>query len=145
MKAGRMSIRRVSRRAELDPSFFAKVLRGERNPPDDERVLRRLAEALSVEPLELLLSVGRLPAEWRAKTDRPEVLAALKRVFGAHGRTDDARPAPSEPVRQTASAARADVKPARPVTPPPRRPAPEAPHRPAAPPAPRRDLSEDLL
>src|SRR5687768_5277141 len=81
MKTKRVSIRRVSRHAELDPSFFAKVLRGERNPPDDERVLRRLAEALSVEPVDLLLSVGRLPAEWRAKADRPEVLAALKRVF----------------------------------------------------------------
>lgn len=124
MKAKRMSIRRVSRHAEVDPSFFAKVLRGERNPPDDERVLRRLAEALAVEPLELLLSVGRLPAEWRAKTDRPEVLAALKRVFGQSGE------AAALPRRPSPAPAPAQAKPARP-----------APPRVEM----RRDLSEDLL
>lgn len=127
MKAKRMSIRRVSRHAEVDPSFFAKVLRGERNPPDDERVLRRLADALAVEPEDLLLSVGRLPAEWRAKADRPEVLAALKRVFGAQS---------GEPAAVPKRAVPAPVQ-----TKPSRSAPPAAPVRAEA----RRELSEDLL
>jgi transcriptional regulator with XRE-family HTH domain len=43
MKSRGLSIRRVCRMSDVDPSFFAKVLRGERQPPDDERVLARLA------------------------------------------------------------------------------------------------------
>lgn len=96
MKAKHLSIRRISRRAEVDPSFFAKVLRGERQPPDNEKVLRRLAEALSLEPLQLLLSVGRLPAEWRVQSERPETLRALENLFrwGNSARAADREPSP---------------------------------------------------
>jgi transcriptional regulator with XRE-family HTH domain len=116
MKAHRLSIRAVCRRAEVDPSFFAKVLRGERTPPDSERVLRRLAEALSVEPARLFLSVGRIPSEWQGRAQEPEILKSLSALFAgkkpAPARTDrvsrpsSARPAAWEPGPVPAASAR---------------------------------------
>jgi transcriptional regulator with XRE-family HTH domain len=146
MKSRRLSIRRVCRSAAVDPSFLAKVLRGERRPPDDERVLRRLADALQVEPHRLMLAAGLLPAAWRDQLDGAGRLEALERIFDARSASGEARPigggrpAPARPVER-APARPPDRLPAR---------APEPAHRPreaALPPAPVRshDLSEDLL
>ena len=60
-----MGLRQLSRQIPLDPSFFSKVLLGKRSPPGEERVLRRLAELLEIDPLELMVSAGRIPESWQ--------------------------------------------------------------------------------
>lgn len=59
-----LGLRELCRRADLDPSFLSKVLAGKRNPPSEEEPLRRIALALELDPIELIVSAGRIPSEW---------------------------------------------------------------------------------
>ena len=61
-----LSLRELCRRSELDPSFLSKVLAGKRNPPSDEKVLRRVSGALQLDPIEVIVSAGLIPADWGA-------------------------------------------------------------------------------
>lgn len=92
MRRGGLALREVCRRAELDPSLMSKVLAGKRNPPADEDSLRRLAAALSVDPIELIVGAGVLPSDWDAVRADPHLLAAVHAV--ATGRRSSPRPAP---------------------------------------------------
>ena len=69
-----LGLRELCRQANLDPSFMSKVLAGKRNPPSEDDVLRRLAVALDVNPVELFVAAGRLPSEWKAIINDPELL-----------------------------------------------------------------------
>ena len=69
-----LGLRELCRQANLDPSFMSKVLSGKRNPPVEEDVLRRLAVALDVNPVELFVAAGRLPSEWKSLMTNPELL-----------------------------------------------------------------------
>lgn len=123
-----LGLRELCRRADLDPSFFSKVLAGKRNPPSEEEPLRRVAEALELDPVEVIVSAGRIPEDWSALRSDAELVRAVSDI--ARGRRPAAR---------------------RPEPPP----APAPAHRPAAPrpvkPAPipvmppHRGLSEELL
>jgi len=85
--AGRgLGLRELCRRADLDPSFFSKVLAGKRNPPSEEAPLRRLAEALGVAPVELIVAAGRIPTDWSALWSDPELLQAVNALAGRTGR-----------------------------------------------------------
>jgi transcriptional regulator with XRE-family HTH domain len=61
-----LTLRGLCREAGLDPSFFSKVLAGKRSPPSDEAMLRRIAEVLGLDAVELIVAAGRIPAEWSA-------------------------------------------------------------------------------
>ncbi|MBI5631414.1 MAG: helix-turn-helix transcriptional regulator [Elusimicrobia bacterium] len=76
-----LTLRGLCRAADLDPSFFSKVLAGKRSPPWDEAVLRRLAEVLQLDPVELILSTGRLPSEWRVLLGNPRILSQARRLL----------------------------------------------------------------
>jgi transcriptional regulator with XRE-family HTH domain len=69
-----LTLRGLCREAGLDASFFSKVLSGKRSPPCDEAVLRRLAEALQIDAVELIVSAGRIPSEWSALCEDPRLL-----------------------------------------------------------------------
>ncbi len=69
-----LGLRELCRRAKLDPSFLSKVLTGKRNPPAEEDVLRRLATVLETDAVEMFVTAGRIPAEWKSLTDDPELL-----------------------------------------------------------------------
>lgn len=69
-----LTLRAFCRAAELDPSFFSKVLSGKRSPPSEETVLRRIASLLGFPPAELIVAAGRIPAEWRPLWEDPELL-----------------------------------------------------------------------
>jgi transcriptional regulator with XRE-family HTH domain len=64
-----LTLRGLCREAGLDASFFSKVLAGKRNPPSDEAMLRRIAQILGLDAVELIVSAGRIPAEWSALWD----------------------------------------------------------------------------
>lgn len=59
--AKNLSVRALCRKVKLDASFFSKILKGERNPPSDEKVIYRIAEVLDIDPLKLVLYTGRIP------------------------------------------------------------------------------------
>ena len=124
-----MGLRELCRRAELDPSFLSKVLAGKRNPPSEEKPLRRLAAALDLDPVEVIVSAGLIPADWKAVRFDAELLRAVHAVATGGRPARRAEPDPAPPARGE--------------------PAPRA--RRAAPPVPRvfpppaRGLSEELL
>lgn len=74
MKTRGLGLRELCRQAKLDPSFMSKVLTGKRNPPAEEDVLRRIAEVLGTDAVELFVAAGRIPSEWRSLTTNSELL-----------------------------------------------------------------------
>lgn len=113
-----LGLRELCRRAQLDPSLISKVLAGKRGPPWDEDGLRRLAEALELDPALLAVAAGRLPAGWEPLASDPELLRRVSALVCGSGSP-------------------------RPRAAPPAAPRPAA--RPAQLPAPRPALSEELL
>jgi transcriptional regulator with XRE-family HTH domain len=80
-----LTLRGLCREAGLDPSFFSKVLAGKRSPPSDEAMLRRIAEVLGLDPVGLIVAAGRIPAEWRAFREDPELLQDVHDLATARG------------------------------------------------------------
>ncbi len=58
LKEGALSLRALCRASGVDPSYLSKVLQGKRAPPGDEKVLRRMAKALEVDPAVLMISAS---------------------------------------------------------------------------------------
>lgn len=110
MKAKGISLRGVAKEASMDPSFFSKVLAGKRSPPSDERILKRLAGLLEIDPLQLIISTGMIPSELQGLMESEDFLHALRQ-----GRVPQmaSRPAPA-PVRAAAAPVRERPAPARP-------------------------------
>lgn len=79
MRGQRISIRKVAREAGLDPSFFSKVLLGKRSPPSDEKVLRKLAKLLRMDPSLLIISTGTIPSELQPFMEKPEFLKQIRK------------------------------------------------------------------
>lgn len=98
-----LGLREFCRQADLDPSFFSKILAGKRNPPSDEGVLRRLAEVLGLSPVEIIVAAGRIPTDWNALWSDPDLLS---RVHALAVRAEKPRPA-----RTAYAAASAPVSP----------------------------------
>ncbi|MDI6642370.1 MAG: helix-turn-helix transcriptional regulator, partial [Elusimicrobiota bacterium] len=61
LKEKNLSIRALCRKIQLDASFFSKVLKGERKPPSDEKIIYKIAQVLELDPIKLLFYVGRIP------------------------------------------------------------------------------------
>ncbi len=93
MARGGLGLRELCRRARIDPSFFSKVLAGKRNPPAEEEPLRRLAAALELDPVEVIVAAGRIPTDWSALWADPELVRAVHAV--ASGRRGAVRRPPS--------------------------------------------------
>lgn len=89
-----LTLRGLCREIGLDPSFFSKVLTGKRSPPSEEAVLRRIAQVLGLDPVELMVSAGRIPSEWSALCDDPELLREIQGRVG--GTVFAPQPAPEQ-------------------------------------------------
>jgi transcriptional regulator with XRE-family HTH domain len=91
-----LGLRELCRLAGVDPSFLSKILAGKRSPPWEEAPLRRLAQALAMDPLRLIVAAGRIPSEWGALASDEDRLRAVHRLA-----TQSAAPSISPaPVRQ---------------------------------------------
>jgi len=97
MKLRGLGLRELCRQAKLDPSFLSKVLRGERNPPAEEETLRRIAEILETDAVELLVAAGRIPSEWRSLTTNSELLRRVN-AMASSAAPRVYQPAPSKSV-----------------------------------------------
>ena len=89
-----LGLRELCRRSGIDPSFFSKVLAGKRNPPSEEAPLRRLAAALQLNPIEIIVAAGLIPADWSALSSDPELLRAVHALAGRGERMLPRRSAP---------------------------------------------------
>ena len=69
-----LSLRKLAAQIDLDPSFFSKVLAGKRSPPSDEKILRKLAKILDIDPLLLIVATGRIPSELQELMENPDFL-----------------------------------------------------------------------
>ena len=98
-----LGLRELCRRAELDPSFLSKVLAGKRNPPSEEDALRRIAAALDLDPVEVIVSAGLIPTDWGALWSDSALVRAVHAV--ATGGRPARRPeSPLPPPRPNRSA-----------------------------------------
>ena len=80
LKKSSISLRQLCRESKTDPSFLSKVLRGKLPPPTDERLLKRLARALGLDPLTLIISTGMIPLELRSD---PEMIKSILEGIGS--------------------------------------------------------------
>ncbi|MDE2509955.1 MAG: helix-turn-helix transcriptional regulator [Elusimicrobia bacterium] len=114
-----LGLREFCRRAELDPSFFSKVLAGKRSPPSEEEPLRRVARALELDPVEVIVAAGRIPTDWGALWSDADLVRAVHAVATgrrpAARRVEPAPPAPhvSRPARPDRAAPRPSILPGR--------------------------------
>ena len=107
MRRRGLTLRGLCRLAELDPSFFSKVLSGKRSPPSDEATLRRIAAALEMDAAELIVSAGRIPSDWRALWDDPELFREVHALAAGAGRRAARLPAAARvPEPEAAAPAR---------------------------------------
>lgn len=83
MRRQGLTLRSFCRAVDLDPSFFSKVLAGKRSPPSSEDVLRRIARLLSLGEAELIVSAGRIPAEWSALSENPRLFRDVNAMAAA--------------------------------------------------------------
>ncbi len=97
MEARGMGLRELCRRAGLDPSFFSKVLAGKRSPPPDDRV-RRIAEALGLDEVRLIVAAGRIPREWSRLCRDEDACRRVGELASADPGSARLSPAPAAPV-----------------------------------------------
>lgn len=139
MRRGGVTLRQLCRDVGLDASFFSKVLSGKRSPPAEEEVLRRVAERLGLDPAELVVAAGRIPAEWQGLWRDPELFRGVhalaangEKGFTAEGAEESAEgkkgkelrsrkaretfDSPSVPQRPSASSASSAVRRFKPFT-----------------------------
>ena len=102
-----LTLRGFCREAGLDPSFVSKVLSGKRSPPAEEHVLRRIASVLKLDAAELIVSAGRIPAEWKALWADPQVFRDVhSRATGGAAPRASNWTAPSSPPSHKKAPAR---------------------------------------
>ena len=118
LKRRGVTMRRLCRAVGLDPSFFSKVLSGKRSPPVEEDVLRRIAAELELDAAELIVSAGRIPAEWSGLCSDPDLFQKVHSA--ATGKAPSPVRAPAgraaQELHDRRSSARADTRLVRPAT-----------------------------
>lgn len=80
LKRNNVSLRCLSRRVGLDPSFLSKVLAGKRNPPTEERSLVKIARYLNCDADTLVLSAGRIPKKYQTARNRQKFLELFRQL-----------------------------------------------------------------
>jgi transcriptional regulator with XRE-family HTH domain len=100
-----LGLRELARRGGVDPSLLSKVLAGKRSPPSDEETLTRLAAALEIDAVELVVSAGRIPSAWSALWSDSALVRAVHRLASGRAEAAPVRP-PSERPRPSRSTSR---------------------------------------
>jgi len=86
-----MSVRRMSALAKVSPGFWARVIRGERNPPRDEMQLNRVGSVLGLKPDMISILANRIPQRYLKEiTKNPEKLSSLVKAknYRSKGKND---------------------------------------------------------
>jgi|WetSurMetagenome_2_1015567.scaffolds.fasta_scaffold795286_2 HTH-type transcriptional regulator, competence development regulator len=80
LKQKQISLRKLSKKVGLDPSFLSKVISGKRNPPSEERNLVKIAHCLDCDADTLVLSAGRIPKKYQTSKNRQKFLNLFKQL-----------------------------------------------------------------
>jgi transcriptional regulator with XRE-family HTH domain len=96
IKDRKMSIRDLARNSGLDHSFLAKVIAGKRTLARDEKILRRLARALALDPVWFVFCAGLIPHEYRKIFCDTRFVAGLTASRPAGWTKTVNRPTPNE-------------------------------------------------
>jgi len=102
-----LGLRELARRAGIDASLLSKMLAGKRSPPGDEAALKRLAGALEMDVVELVVSAGLIPSAWSALWSDSALVRAVHRL--ASGEAGPPPRAQAERPRAARPAARVPV------------------------------------
>ena len=65
MKEMNISVRAVAKKSGIDSSYLSKILNEKRNPPGEEKIISKIAEALNISPEYLTISCGKIPSRWQ--------------------------------------------------------------------------------
>lgn len=99
-----ISVRSLCKNAGLDASLFAKVLKGKRNPPFDEKVITKIARQLDVEPVKLIFYTGHIPEKWMGIFCSDDFINRLAGGSNGTGRVGSGRayvsPSKNNPVKR---------------------------------------------
>ncbi len=82
-----LGVREIARSAGLDASFFSKILSGKRNPPSEEKIIKRLARAIGVDYVYLMFLAGRIPSEFQEMfLDKKFILSLYNTLESVNGK-----------------------------------------------------------
>lgn len=119
MKEKNMGVRQLARECGIDASFISKVIQGKRNPPTDEKIIKKIAAVLLIDPTMLMIYTGRIPSSLQLVLENESFVNGLvrnklpfyedeKKPYGKNIRT---APAPvSSPAGDIASAGKTRQK-----------------------------------
>ena len=85
MDEKRLGVREIARASGMDASFFSKILSGKRNPPSEEKVIKRLARALGVDYVYLMFLAGRIPSEFQEMFLNEKFILSLSAALESSG------------------------------------------------------------
>lgn len=80
LKKKSWSIRKLARELNLEPGILSRILRGERNPPSNERIIVKLAQKLNIDPDTLVIYTGRIPLKYQKDLEKPGAIKLLTRA-----------------------------------------------------------------
>ncbi len=72
-----ISLRELARKSSLDVSFLSKILNGKRNPPSNEKDIKKIGKILDIEPDRLLFSAGRIPSSLQEMFNNKDFIEGL--------------------------------------------------------------------
>lgn len=99
MKEKNIGVRNLARSCGLDASFISKMIQGKRNPPCDEKIIIKIANILSIDPVMLIIYAGRIPSSLQHLFESPSFVKTLSKSTNAFfGKSNNPQPAsiPSE-------------------------------------------------
>ena len=79
MKENKTGVRDLARKCGLDASFISKMMQGKRNPPSEENTIIKIAEALAIDPVMLVIYAGRIPSSLQNVFESPAFLKSLSK------------------------------------------------------------------
>lgn len=93
MRQKKIGVRKLARQCGIDASFISKVILGQRNPPCDEQIIKKISEALSIDPIMLTIYTGRIPASLQPLLEEPAFVESikLKKPYREHVKTPPPR------------------------------------------------------
>lgn len=100
MRQKKIGVRKLARQCGIDASFISKVIQGQRNPPCDEKIIKKISAALSIDPTMLTIYTGRIPASLQPFLEEPEFVESIKlrKPYKENVNTSYPRRSPPNPV-----------------------------------------------